>query len=70
MPISSYGNELITPSDFKSRRGLGLMDLKVQSMIDKMDTIDIWLQDTCPDIVSLRNTVKWLSLIKTSSKLL
>lgn len=56
MPVSSYGNELNTPSDFKSRKGLGLMHLNVRSIIKK---IDIWVQDSCPDILVLSET--WLN---------
>lgn len=57
------GPELIklqTPGEFKTKNGLRLFHLNVQSMVkqDKMDFITIWAESTDSDIIVLSET--WL----------
>ena len=49
---------LPTPSDFKSRAGLGFIHLNVRSLVPKMDMIKIWANTTNTDIMVLSET--WL----------
>ena len=62
---SSFRNEttnhllIETPLDFLNRRGLGLIHINVRSLIPKLDSIRIWVQQTYPDILIL--TESWLS---------
>lgn len=47
-----------TPSDFKSRHGLGFIHLNVRSLVPKMDMIRIWANTTNADIIVISET--WL----------
>lgn len=49
---------LATPSDFKSRHGLGFIHLNVRSLVPKMDMIRIWANTTNADIIIISET--WL----------
>lgn len=46
------------PSDFKTRQGLGLMHINVRSIIPKLDMLDLWVNDSKPDILVCSET--WL----------
>lgn len=50
---------LQTPSDFKSRSGLGIFHLNVRSLLSKMDGVRIWAKSTDADIIVFSET--WLS---------
>ncbi len=56
-PITSM-HCLHTPSDFKSRTGLGFIHLNVRSLFPKLDMIKIWVNTTNADIIVLSET--WL----------
>ena len=48
-----------TPTEFKTRSGLGFMHLNVRSMIAKMDMIRIWAHTTDADVIVISET--WLN---------
>ena len=41
LPIAHSLFELETPSDFKNRKGLGLMHLNIRSLLPKLDFVNI-----------------------------
>lgn len=51
-------DHLATPSDFKSRSGLGVIHLNVRSLLPKLDMVKIWAKSSDTDILVLSQT--WL----------
>lgn len=51
-------NSVSAPTDFKSRSGLGVLNLNVWSLMPKLDLIKIWVNSTNTDILVLSGT--WL----------
>lgn len=48
-----------TPSDFKTRTGLGFIHLNARSLISKLDMLRIWAHSTDADIIVISET--WLN---------
>lgn len=59
-------NNISTPDDLRARTGLGILNLNVQSLLPKLDTVKIWLQTTDTDILVMSET--WLGKISLWSR--